>query len=35
VCDPRAVALALSVDRKDERRSRLASRIGQSLGETA
>jgi exodeoxyribonuclease V alpha subunit len=35
VCDPRAVALALSVDRKDERRSRLASRIGRSLGETA
>jgi exodeoxyribonuclease V alpha subunit len=29
VCDPRATALALSLDRKDERRSRLALRIQQ------
>jgi exodeoxyribonuclease V alpha subunit len=32
VCDPRATALALSLDRKDERRSRLASRIEEAFG---
>jgi exodeoxyribonuclease V alpha subunit len=31
VCDPRAVALALARDRRDERRSRLAERIGREL----
>jgi exodeoxyribonuclease V alpha subunit len=31
VCDPRAIALALSLDRKDERRSRLASRIQEAF----
>jgi exodeoxyribonuclease V alpha subunit len=32
VCDPRATALALSLDRKDERRSRLAPRIVEAFG---
>jgi exodeoxyribonuclease V alpha subunit len=32
VCDPRATALALSLDRKDERRSRLAARIVEAFG---
>jgi exodeoxyribonuclease V alpha subunit len=31
VCDPRATALALSLDRKDERRSRLALRIQEAF----
>jgi exodeoxyribonuclease V alpha subunit len=30
VCDPRAVSIALGEDRKDERRSRLASRIAEA-----
>jgi exodeoxyribonuclease V alpha subunit len=32
VADPRAVALALAADRKDERRTRLAARLGGSAG---
>ena len=31
VCDPRAVKLALSLDRKDERRSRLRARIAEGI----
>jgi exodeoxyribonuclease V alpha subunit len=35
VCDPRAVALALAEDRRDERRTRLAARIAEAAGEAA